>query len=93
MYTWIMYDISNDQARSKVAKRCKQLGLYRVQRSVFAGKARKQGLQNFHAETRGMMNVKTDRILVLRTSKKALQRMLHLGELPTIPVKGQWLIY
>ncbi|MFT5169176.1 MAG: CRISPR-associated protein Cas2 [Saprospiraceae bacterium] len=31
MITWVMYDIENDKARSKVAKYCKLGGLYRVQ--------------------------------------------------------------
>lgn len=93
MYAWVLYDISNDKVRRKIAKRCKQLGLYRVQRSVFAGKTRRQRLQHFYTETSLWIDVKTDRILVLRTSKKALNRMLHSGKLPDIPVKGQWMIF
>ena len=37
MIAWVMYDIENDKARTKVARYCKQAGLYRVQLSVFLG--------------------------------------------------------
>ncbi|MBW1728438.1 MAG: CRISPR-associated endonuclease Cas2, partial [Deltaproteobacteria bacterium] len=35
---WILYDIVDDKARTKVAKACKKYGLIRVQKSVFLGK-------------------------------------------------------
>lgn len=37
MLTWLIYDISNNKVRSKVAERCLDMGLYRVQKSVFLG--------------------------------------------------------
>ena len=35
---WVIYDISDDKTRSRVAKECKRYGLERVQKSVFLGK-------------------------------------------------------
>jgi CRISPR-associated protein Cas2 len=35
MIAWVLYDIEKDKIRNKVAKLCKQAGLYRVQFSVF----------------------------------------------------------
>jgi CRISPR-associated protein Cas2 len=37
MLTWVVYDISNDKVRNRVAKICKGYGLYRVQKSAFLG--------------------------------------------------------
>lgn len=37
MLTWVLYDIVNDRTRDKAAKACLQIGLYRVQKSVFLG--------------------------------------------------------
>jgi len=37
MIIWVMYDIESDKARTRIAKYCKQAGLYRVQYSVFLG--------------------------------------------------------
>lgn len=35
---WIIYDISKNKVRSRVAKECKKAGLIRVQQSVFLGR-------------------------------------------------------
>jgi CRISPR-associated protein Cas2 len=32
---WIMYDVVENKPRTKIAKHCKEAGLYRVQKSVF----------------------------------------------------------
>lgn len=37
MLTWVIYDITKDRTRTRVAKRCLDFGLYRVQKSVFLG--------------------------------------------------------
>ena len=37
MIAWVIYDIKEDDTRGKIAKCCKQAGLYRVQYSVFLG--------------------------------------------------------
>ena len=37
MLTWVLYDITDNKMRNKVAKACKEQGLYRVQKSVFLG--------------------------------------------------------
>ncbi|MGV8134342.1 MAG: CRISPR-associated endonuclease Cas2 [Mangrovibacterium sp.] len=37
MICWVLYDIKKNRPRGKVAKICKQSGLYRVQKSVFLG--------------------------------------------------------
>ncbi|HOV83142.1 MAG TPA: CRISPR-associated endonuclease Cas2 [Methanothrix sp.] len=37
MLVWVIYDISENSIRSRVAKLCKNYGLYRVQKSAFLG--------------------------------------------------------
>ena len=37
MLTWVVYDITKDKTRAKIAKRCLDFGLYRVQKSVYLG--------------------------------------------------------
>ena len=37
MLTWVVYDIAKDKTRTKIAKRCLDFGLYRVQKSVYLG--------------------------------------------------------
>ena len=37
MYTLVIYDISDDLIRQKVAEACKEVGLVRIQKSAFLG--------------------------------------------------------
>ena len=37
MLVWVIYDISENRFRSRVAKICKNYGLFRVQKSAFLG--------------------------------------------------------
>jgi len=37
MLVWVIYDISENRIRSRVAKICKGYGLFRVQKSAFLG--------------------------------------------------------
>ncbi|OPX79672.1 MAG: CRISPR-associated endoribonuclease Cas2 1 [Methanosaeta sp. PtaB.Bin039] len=37
MLVWVIYDISENKIRSRVAKFCKNYGLFRVQKSAFLG--------------------------------------------------------
>jgi CRISPR-associated protein Cas2 len=37
MLTWVIFDISKDRTRTKIADPCLDYGLYRVQKSVFLG--------------------------------------------------------
>ena len=37
MLVWVIYDISENKVRSRVAKLCKSYGLFRVQKSAFLG--------------------------------------------------------
>ena len=37
MLVWVIYDISENKVRSRVAKLCKNYGLFRVQKSAFLG--------------------------------------------------------
>jgi CRISPR-associated protein Cas2 len=89
MYVWIMYDISNHKTRRKVAKHCKQLGLQRVQRSVFVGKTRKKRLKQFREEVATWLNVKTDCLYILHSSKEAFRQVKTIGSMPAIPLPGE----
>lgn len=42
MYTLVIYDITDDDIRLKVAELCKEFGLTRIQKSAFLGKINSQ---------------------------------------------------
>ena len=37
LLVWVVYDISSNKVRRNAIKACKNVGLYRVQKSVFLG--------------------------------------------------------
>lgn len=80
MIAWVIYDVENDKARSKVAKSCKQAGLYRVQLSVFLGTldAEQKDILSLQLET--LINPDRDKIYIFPMSKSELQQTILLGQ-------------
>ncbi len=81
MITWVLYDIQNDRARNRVAKICKQNGLYRVQLSCFLG----LHLMNIirHAGTREIepeINSDIDKVYIFPMSRSELRSTVLLGQ-------------
>lgn len=80
MITWILYDISNDKARNKVAKYCKQAGLYRVQYSVFLGKLELNDQDSLRLQIESEIDAEEDKVYIFPMSKNALQQTVLLGQ-------------
>ena len=58
--TWVVYDISSDKMRGKVARYCKDAGLYRVQKSVFLGNVKRNRRDELHLKCEEIIDEKTD---------------------------------
>lgn len=80
MITWVMYDISNDRARSQVAKKCKQAGLYRVQFSVFLGKITQNEKDTLELAIEELIDEEVDKVYIFPMSKDELQNTVLLGQ-------------
>lgn len=80
MILWVMYDIKNDRNRGKVAKLCKQAGLYRVQYSVFMGTIDKNGKDTLHLQIGELIEEEVDSVYMLPMSKDELQQTALLGQ-------------
>ena len=80
MIAWVIYDIVNDRSRTKIAKYCKQAGLYRVQYSVFIGKIEQSRLDELQLKFEAIMDKDVDKIYIFPLSKKALQQTVLLGQ-------------
>ncbi|MEE4358331.1 MAG: CRISPR-associated endonuclease Cas2 [Desulfococcaceae bacterium] len=79
MLTWLIYDISNDKIRNRVAKRCKEAGLYRVQKSVFLGDVEKNRLDELHLECGEMIEEKTDSLYVFPMCEEDFKKVKTAG--------------
>lgn len=80
MIVWVMYDIEKDNARTRVAKFCKQAGLYRVQYSVFLGMLEKNEKDALELQIQEIINEKNDSVYIFPMSKNELQQTSLLGQ-------------
>jgi CRISPR-associated protein Cas2 len=80
MITWVLYDINNDRARSKVAKYCKQAGLYRVQLSCFLGNLDAHELDTLELKIAPEIEPDTDKVYIFPMSKAELKATKLLGQ-------------
>ena len=80
MIVWVMYDIVDDRARNKVAKACKQAGLYRVQYSVFLGKITANDKDSLSLYIEELIDEKEDSVYIFPMSKDELQQTDLLGQ-------------
>ena len=80
MIAWVLYDIEEDSVRSKVAKYCKQAGLYRVQFSVFVGTLETNQKDTLQLQIEELIDEETDSVYIFPMSKNELQQTVLLGK-------------
>jgi len=80
MIIWVLYDIENDKARTRVAKLCKQAGLYRVQYSVFLGTLEKNEKDALELQIQDVFNEEIDSVYIFPMSRNELQQTILLGQ-------------
>jgi len=80
MIVWVMYDIKKDKSRARVAKLCKQAGLYRVQYSVFLGTLEKNEKDALELQIGEIINEDVDSVYIFPMSKNELQQTSLLGQ-------------
>ncbi len=80
MLIWVLYDIEQDRARTKVAKYCKQAGLYRVQYSCFLGRVTANDKDTLEIKIAAEINVERDKVYIFPMSKNELRDTVLLGQ-------------
>lgn len=80
MIVWVMYDVQNDRVRTKIAKLCKQAGLYRVQYSVFLGSISSNEKDTLELQFEEMIDEENDSIYIFPMSKNELNDTVLLGQ-------------
>lgn len=80
MICWVLYDIKNNKPRSKVAKICKQSGLYRVQKSVFLGSLEDNEKDTLELSVSDLIDEETDSVYIFPMSKNELRQTALLGQ-------------
>jgi CRISPR-associated protein Cas2 len=77
---WIIYDVTIDKARSRIAKLCKEAGLYRVQKSVFLGTIARNRLDELTMHIEDLIDEQTDSVYVFPLCQADFKKVQTLGQ-------------
>ncbi len=80
MILWVLYDIADDRARGRVARHCKQAGLYRVQYSVFLGEVSADERDTLRLDITDEIDEEADRVYLFSLTRKELKQAILLGQ-------------
>ena len=80
MLVWAIYDITNNKVRRKIVKICKNIGLYRVQKSVFLGDINKNGLDELSLQSKDLIDEKKDSVYIFPMCKPDFENVILLGQ-------------
>jgi CRISPR-associated protein Cas2 len=80
MLTWVIYDIVDDRRRTRVAKRCLDYGLYRVQKSVFLGDLAANRVDEVVLFSRELLDLETDSLYVFPMCRPDYERVVIVGQ-------------
>ncbi len=75
-----MYDIKNDKTRSRVSKACEQIGLNRVQYSVFLGTLEPSEVDTLQIQIEEYIDPEKDSVYIFPMSKDELRQTVLLGQ-------------
>ena len=75
-----MYDIKKDKSRSRVAKYCEQMGLTRVQYSVFLGTLEPNDKDTLQIQIEEIIDTEKDSVYIFPMSKDELKDTVLLGQ-------------
>jgi CRISPR-associated protein Cas2 len=80
MLTWVVYDITKNRTRTKIAKRCLDFGLYRVQKSVFLGDLDPNRVDEIVLFSKELMELETDSVYVFPMCRDDFDKVRILGQ-------------
>ena len=77
---WVIYDITEDRPRTKIAKLCKEAGLYRVQKSVFLGSIERNRLDELAMQIDDHMDEETDSVYIFPMCQPDFKKVILKGQ-------------
>lgn len=75
----VVYDVSNDRARSRLAELLQRKGLTRIQRSAFVGELTKAELKDLLRRAREIIDLATDVLHVIPVCRYDWSRRIVMG--------------
>ena len=76
----MVYDVSATPKRTKIAKACKEAGLYRVQKSVFLGNLERNQMESLALQCKDLMALETDSLYMFPMCDEDFKKVTLLGQ-------------
>jgi CRISPR-associated protein Cas2 len=76
---WVIYDISDDKIRNRVAKSCKNKGLYRVQKSAFLGALNKNQIDELKIFCEDIID-EDDSVYIFPMCEEDFRKVVLIGQ-------------
>ena len=80
MLAWVIYDISENNIRNKVSKKCKGYGLYRVQKSVFLGDLNSNERDSLTIECEELIDAEKDSVYIFPMDEQSFKKVKLIGQ-------------
>ena len=80
MLLWIIYDITVTKCRNKIAKLCKEYGLYRVQKSAFLGDLNHNEIDELSLRCEGVIDKEVDSLYIFPMCEEDFKKVKLLGQ-------------
>jgi CRISPR-associated protein Cas2 len=77
---WIIYDIKENAKRTRIAKACKNKGLYRVQKSAFLGTLNKNQIDELKIMCEDIISPDEDSIYIFPMCEDDFKKVKLLGQ-------------
>jgi CRISPR-associated protein Cas2 len=77
---WVVYDITENKRRNRIARICLNKGLYRVQKSVFLGNLNANERDSLALECEAEIDLKIDSLYVFPMDDESFRKVRMLGQ-------------
>ncbi|NCO11829.1 CRISPR-associated endonuclease Cas2 [Candidatus Pacearchaeota archaeon CG_4_9_14_0_2_um_filter_39_13] len=89
MLYWLIYDISENKTRNKIASKCKNYGFFRVQKSSFMADISKNRMEMLALEIRDLELGEQDCVFIIPSCKSCFSDKEIMGVLDEERVKSK----
>ncbi|MFU8767761.1 MAG: CRISPR-associated endonuclease Cas2 [Candidatus Methanoperedens sp.] len=77
---WVVYDITENSIRRKIANLCLDKGLYRVQKSVFLGNLNSNERDSLAVECEDLIDLDVDSVYIFPMDNDSFRKVKLLGQ-------------
>jgi CRISPR-associated protein Cas2 len=80
MLVWVVYDIVENRIRKKVSDSCKNIGLYRVQKSVFLGELNANKRDSLALQCEELIDTDVDSVYIFPMDEQSFRQVKLIGQ-------------